>query len=374
VLSVTPKGDRLIHPSAEILPAVTGRNRASLPVQYRRRCDHCLSIKYLPKGKRRAPAHLYIAEAFRSVCVAPRPSCEANLKQEEAVGKVNRLIAVQVVIEMNRPTTPFVWPLIKISLFWFLCGRFASRLAVTFGLPPVPFIYIATAAFALYAASLWFRTALSDGVDTRLRFGAVAGLLIGILIFASLRQINVHPSLSLLMTEHPTNATVEGSSFRAMRPIEHLAEATRLVFESHQQAALAEARRHLASIQTTSPEYPSAEALKRIIEKRSDEWSGDAGRDFVARPIEVVARARTSDGLRLVLRNNGKRSVMRIRYRLSYFRAADGWYLPPDRQSEIAAQIRPSETRTVDISDNLLKRGSFYASFDLESWQLSPTS
>ena len=277
---------------------------------------------------------------------------------------------------MNRPTTPFVWPLIKISLFWFLCGRVASRLAFSFGLSSVPFIYIATAAFALYAASLWFRTALTDGVGTRLRFGAVAGLLIGILIFGSLRQTNLHQSASLLVSKDSTvgtNGTAD-KFFKAMRPIEHLAEATRLVFESHQQVALAEARRHLASIPRTAQEYPSAEALGEIIEKRSNELSGDIVRDFVAHPIQVIARARTTDGLRLVLRNNGKRSVTRITYRLSYFRAADGWYLPPDRQSEIAEQIRPNETRTIEISDNLLKRGSFYASFDLESWQLSPTS
>jgi hypothetical protein len=93
---------------------------------------------------------------------------------------------------MNRPRIPFVLPLVKIAVIWFLCGYAASRVAVTFGLSFVPIVQIATAAFALHSASLWFRTALRDGVSPRLRLGGVACLIIGGLMFFSLHQINVH--------------------------------------------------------------------------------------------------------------------------------------------------------------------------------------
>ena len=275
---------------------------------------------------------------------------------------------------MNRPRIPFVSPLVKIALIWFLCGYAASRVAVTFGSSPVPIVQIATAAFALHSASLWFRTALSDGVSPRLRLGGVACLIIAGLMFFSLHQINLHNYGFGTLTPQLDPSDESGAAFKALRPIEHLAAATKLVFEDQNQKALVQARRHLSSIPNTAEEYGSAEALRRVVESRSNELLSENQRGLIALPIQVIARDRTSDGLRLVLRNNGKRAVTRIKYRLAYFRILDGWYVPPDKHSEIAQTIPPNETRTVQISDDLVRRGVLYAFFDLISWQASPTS
>ncbi len=157
----------------------------------------------------------------------------------------------------------------------------------------------------------------------------------------------------------------------SMQPVDHLAAAAQLIFVKETHDSLVEARRHLLSIPQPAAEYKSAQALLHVEQSRLDEVKvrKDARTNEKA-PIEIIASEQTEHGLRVTLRNNGKKSVRNIRYHVSYFRAADGWHIEPDEESLITKEIPPRETWTLELSGKTFVKGLVYGSFTVVSWEV----
>ena len=157
------------------------------------------------------------------------------------------------------------------------------------------------------------------------------------------------------------------------QPVDHLAAAAQLIFVKETQESLAEARHHLLSIPKRAAEYKSAQALLHVAQSRQEETKirKDVGVNEKT-PIEIIATEQTERGLRVTLRNNGKKSVRNIRYHVSYFRAGDGWHIDPDKESLITNEIPPHETQTLEFPDKNFVKGLVYGSFTVVSWEVGP--
>jgi hypothetical protein len=272
------------------------------------------------------------------------------------------------------------WPLLKASILWFLLGLGASRLAVLLGNSPYPFAVFATVGFLLHFATVWLRVASIDGVSARLRVSVVACFLFGVAMFTTLRQTDndwvdaVLDAFGLIEQEGNRAAVDAGGLFKRMPPVEHLVAANKLIFVKGTKEALDEARQHLASISPRAAEYKSAQALLHVADTRLKEIELQNGQKPAKVPVRIVARERTDDCLRVTFRNDGEKPVRRIRYSAAYFRVADGWHVEPDKHAEIVDAVRPQETRTIEVCDDVLTGGAFYAFLSVVGWEVVPIS
>ena len=155
---------------------------------------------------------------------------------------------------------------------------------------------------------------------------------------------------------------------------EHLAAASDLIFKNGTQVAINQALQHLRTISPMAQEYKSAQALLQVAETRLTELGVQDGRVQTKIPIQIIARDRTDDRLRVTFRNVGQKTVKRFRYNISFFRVADGWHVEPDRQSEIDSPLAPWQTHTIEITDDVLTRRAFNASIAVVGWEVVPTS
>jgi hypothetical protein len=275
------------------------------------------------------------------------------------------------------------WPLLKAAVLWFLFGLGSSRLAIALGSPPYPFALFATFAFVLHVAIVWLRVALVDGVTARLRMSVLACFLFGLAMFTTLRQTDnalLDAGLGALgLKELAGNQTpVKADSIlKRMRPTEHLVAANKLIFTKRTQEAIDEARQHLASISPRTTEYKSAQALLNVADTWMNEFESPKTQNRLKTtkaPILVVARDHSDECFRATFRNVGPKPVRRIRYRVAYFRMADGWHVEPDKQSVVADAVGPLETRSVEVCDDVLTGRDFYAFFSVAGWEVVPTS
>jgi hypothetical protein len=280
----------------------------------------------------------------------------------------------------TRRAAGVTWPLVKAALICFLLGLGVSRLAWTVGISPVPFALLATIAFAVCVVVVWLGVVLSDGISARLFVSVVACLLFGVVMLVTLRQPKnpfVDSFLGMFGSaqQGADRATIlVGQAFKKMLSNEHLATASDLIFEKGTQYALNEARQHLRSIPPMAMEYKSAQALLQVADIRLNEFQVQSGRQQTKTPIQIIARDRTDDRLRVTFRNVGHQTVRRFRYSIAFFRVTDGWHVEPDKQSEIADPLGPWQTRTVEISDDVLTRREFNASVAVVGWEVVPTS
>jgi hypothetical protein len=258
---------------------------------------------------------------------------------------------------------------VKAAGFWFIFAQGAVLLAQSLDISPVRFVYFASVAFALQSIVVLVSAFIVDGFSWRLFFGAAACFFVGMEIFSPLPLIGVDYSVGPDWLFRNRNTTGN------VRPVEHLAAAAQLIFKGETQESLAEARRHLLSIPQPAAEYKSAQALLHVAQSREDEVKvrKDA-RASERAPIEIIKSEQTKRGLQVTLRNNGRKSVRNIRYHVSYFRAADGWHIGPDKESMITVEIPPHETWTLELYDKNLVKGLAYGSFTLVNWEVGPES
>ena len=275
-----------------------------------------------------------------------------------------------------RPNS-LVWPLVKVAGFWCVLAQFALILSYTLDISPVPFVYFVTAAFALQSVSVLLGALFADGLSWRLFFCAGVCFVVGIGIFTALplREVEYVAGPGWLFRSIAGSGEDRNRTAANRQPVYLLSAAAQLIFEKETQESLAEARRHLVSIPQQSTEYRSAQALLHVVQSRQDEVK--IRKDIHANeeaPIEIIASQQTEHGLRVTLRNNGKRSVRNIRYHVSYFRAADGWQIGPDKESLIIIEIPPHETSTLDLYDKNVVKGIIYGSFTVVKWEVGPVS
>jgi hypothetical protein len=285
-------------------------------------------------------------------------------------------------LPLMRTSRSVAWPLFKAGLLWFLFGLVSSRLAMALGSPPYSFALFATLAFVVHVAIVWLRVALLAGVTARLRVSMVVCFVFGLAMFTMLRQSDnalLEVGLGALrLTERGTRTQVTTDSlFERMRPPEHLVAANKLIFTKGTQQAIDEARQHLVSISPRATEYKNAQALLHVADTRLNEFETPTrqnGEKTTKRPIHVVSREQTNGCFQATFRNIGEKDVRRIRYKVAYFRVADGWHVEPDKQSMIVDAVPPLGTRTVEVCDDVLTTHDFYAFFSVVGWEVVPTS
>ena len=279
----------------------------------------------------------------------------------------------------TRHAASATWPLLKAALICFLIGLGVSRSAWTVGISPVPVALLATVAFAVCVVTIWLGTVLVDGISGRLFVSVVGCLLFGVVMLITLRQ----PKNRFADAFFETFSSVEqgadqatllvDKAFRTMLSGDHLTAASDLIFVQGTQPAVNQAEQHLLSITPTDKEYKSAQALLQVAETRLNEFKVQSGRQQTKVPVQIIARDRTDDRLRISFRNVGQQTVRRFRYSIAFFRVADGWHAEPDKQNEVIEPLGPWQTRTVEISDDVLTRREFNASVTVVGWEVVPT-
>lgn len=270
------------------------------------------------------------------------------------------------------------WPLFQAIVIWFLLGLAASRLAIFYGTSPLPFALCFSIGLVAHVVMISLRVALIHGPSAKLRLSVVAGFLLAGGMFATLRETEnrfidtiMDPLMPAEQKAYRAFVNVD-ETFKRILPPQNLAAANNLVFaKGTQRQALDEALQHLRSIPPSAGEYKSAQALLQVAEMRLRQLQADV-HDAAKVPIEIVGLDRSDNSLRVTFRNIGQKTVRRLRYSISYFRVADGWHVEPDSQSEIVAAIRPRETRTIEIHDDVLTGGAFYVSLSVMGWEAVP--
>jgi hypothetical protein len=280
----------------------------------------------------------------------------------------------------KRQNTGVTWPLLKAAILCFLLGLAVSRSAWIVGISPLPFALLATLGFVVCVVTVWLGVVLIDGVSARLCATVIACVFFGLVMLLTLRQPNnrfVDAFVGIFgsVQEGADRATVlVDQAFKTMLSDQHLAAASDLIFLKGTQVALNQARLHLRSIPPMAQEYKSAQALLQVAETRLNELEIQSGQRQTKIPIQIIARDRTDDRLRVTFRNVGQKTVKRFRYSISFFRVTDGWHVEPDKQSEIDDPLAPWQTRTIEISDEVLTGRAFNASLAVVGWEVVPTS
>jgi len=271
------------------------------------------------------------------------------------------------------------WSLVKVTGFWCVFAQSALLLTYMLGISPVRFFYIAAAGFGLQSIFVLLEGLFADGFSWKLFFSAAVCFALGMGIFSPLPLLKVDYAAGPAWLFRGVAGWREDGKTNAQslqaEPVNQLAAAARLIFENETQESLVEGRRRLLSIPQPAAEYKSAQALLRVAESRLNEprFQKDVGAKKKA-PIESITSEQTEHGLRVTLQNNGNKSVGNIRYRVSYFRAVDGWHLEPDKESVIIKEIPPHQTRTFELSDKNIVKGLIYGSFAVVNWKVGPMS
>ena len=274
----------------------------------------------------------------------------------------------------------FAWPLVKAAAIWFIVAQLASIVAPTIDTSPKVFGYLAIAGFGVQVLGLLLGSVMSYGFSWRLGVIAAVCLAVGAGIFSSLPDFSLDgvPGADWITRriESEKNAVKtpnrEPAPDKTTAPRDQLGRTAELIFEKETQESLAKARQYLLSIAVVSPMYKNAQALLKIVELRLSET--DPGNDAQAkkkRPLQAVSVEQTGHGLRVALRNNTDQIIRNIHYRISYFRAADGSLIEPDKESLILIDIPPAVTRNFELNDERLKLG-VYGAFQLFTWDLEP--
>jgi hypothetical protein len=175
----------------------------------------------------------------------------------------------------------------------------------------------------------------------------------GVGIFSTLTQ---NPSFKNV-SRKPTGAfdtfyalfDQDQKTFSSLAPVQHLSQASRLIFENPTRDSLAQARKHLRAIPTLALEYASAQSLMKaadarehLIEVKSVKLKPScAARCYASggcassTPVEVIDTDRTKEGWRVTVRNNTSAAIRHIRLDTTCF-TGQGWQIEFDgNESEL---------------------------------------
>jgi hypothetical protein len=273
----------------------------------------------------------------------------------------------------------FAWPLAKAAGFWFVFAQAAEFVAPAIATSPRVFAYVAIAGFGVQALGLFLGSVMAYGFSWRIGVIAIVGAALGFGIFSTLPTIALDNAATPNWLSHAIESAWtaggllgEGPVARTPPPNDQLGSTAQLVFSKETQESLAAARRFLLSIPERSPVYKSAQALLAVVERRLEEIKTGKNADREeTRPIHIISIEQTGHGLRVRLRNNTGQPVESIRYRISYFRMADGMLLEPDKESLMLIDIPPHVTWSFELNDEQLKHGVFGA-FQVLGWNVEP--
>jgi hypothetical protein len=276
---------------------------------------------------------------------------------------------------------------IKVLVVWFFLARALLVIGISNGIPDTTVWALDILFFVLTALYVFVRESVSQGLSVRMFVFAVMLGAGGVGIFSSLprnlhlkemakQQFPLIGSLHTLMGDDDEKALID------MRPFEHLAKASKLIFANATSESLTQARRHLRRIPTTAVEFPSAQQLlkaadlrAKVIELRSagaKDASGvkDASQQANApATVEIVEVERNSKGWRVTVRNTTSTSVGHLQYEVTCFNSG-GWQINLDHQLPVSENvIRPDQSMTFNIGPDMVPRDAAYVSVQIVSWK-----
>ena len=273
---------------------------------------------------------------------------------------------------MSGQRKSIVWHLLKVAGLWFAVGQAAVIAANTYGLPSKPFTYLAMAIFFLHSVLVIYDTSSSNDTGSgKLYSGGITIVLVGGVIFLSLRATQTddfqgaRKRTAFILRDFSDWVAGTDQTIHDMGARDHLAAAVKLIFEQGTRLALNLARQHLQRIPPNAVEYASAQNLLSIADARLREL------DKIVKgqsPIEITRREQEDGRYRVTVRNSGSFSVKNVHYRVTYFRIPSGFHVEPDTEGVISKPLRPQESRTVEVVDDILET-PVHASFSIVNWE-----
>jgi len=267
---------------------------------------------------------------------------------------------------------------IKVLVIWFFLARAIFVVGASYGVPPASLWTTDIAFFGLTVLYVMVRESVNEGMSASVLIYLLLLPAGGFGIFASLPR-NIKEMVQEPKGVFESFQTVFDSDQRAlvgMPPIEHLARASKLIFENPiTEQSLALARRHLRRIPSTAVEFPSAQALLKVADLRSLELQGSKlGNEEsidTGQAVEVIGNERTEKGWKVTVRNNTARSIQGVRYEMYCFNS-EGWQIELDRQRPPLTHVIPSNKSWTFIVDrDGVPPETVNASFSILSWKVS---
>jgi hypothetical protein len=275
---------------------------------------------------------------------------------------------------------------VKVLLIWFFVSRAIFVVGVANKIPPANVLAIDALLFGVTALYVCVRETISEGITGGL-FVAVMLTAGGVGIFSTLTQ---NPSFKSV-SRKPTGAfdtfyalfDQDQKTFSSMAPVQHLAQASRLIFDNPTRDSLAQARKHLRAIPKLALEYASAQSLMKAADAREHlievkniklkpsvpRASTPAPSAASSTPVEVIDTERTNDGWRVTVRNNTSAAIRHIRLDTTCF-TGQGWQIEFDgNESELEGTLASKGTFTFIIDDNLMPPNATYALFEIVGFE-----
>jgi hypothetical protein len=282
-----------------------------------------------------------------------------------------------VSVAKDNQATPGVVSFIKIAAFWFILLHVSTIVLNSAGVSSKFLPHYAVGGFAIHSL-LGIFSLMTAGSLSRFLLVILACLIGGFGIFGSgaiTRAMNIADTRDFLAdatTDLAGTLTGANRAFRRMSPVEHLAEAAKLIFEEESTESLELAQRHLRNITAGTPQYPGARRLLEVARNQAEEFENANKPAGDAPVIQILRRERKNDALVITLRNNGKKPVRNIAYHISYFEARTGEPVGDDMQSRISNVLNPQETRTFEVPTSVA--GTARAAFSLVGWEVDAGS
>lgn len=265
---------------------------------------------------------------------------------------------------------------IKVLVVWFFLARAILVVGVANGIAESSLWTVDIMLFTLTALYVLVRESVTDGLSAKLLAFAMVLTAGGIGIFASLpRNLGLKdmvqqpiPGIGSL----PTLMDGDDTAAIDMRPVEHLARATRLIFDNPTIESIALARRHLLKIPPTAREYPSGVALQKAADVRMEQLQFKDSRatrssGASSQAIEVIGSERTPEGWMITLRNTSNNRIGNITYELDCFDSG-GWRTASRTQATALEKVMtPHETMAINFGLDVVPQSTVYASFKVVS-------
>jgi hypothetical protein len=268
---------------------------------------------------------------------------------------------------------------IKVLVVWFFLARALLVIGISNGIPDTTVWALDILFFVLTAIYVFVRESVSQGLSVRMFVFAVMLAAGGVGIFSSLPR-NLHlkemakQQFPLIGSLHTMMGDDDEKALIDMRPFEHLAKASKLIFANATIESLTQARRHLRRIPTTAVEFPSAQQLlkaadlrAKLIEFRSAGVKDASPQDNST--VEIVEVERNSKGWRVTVRNTTSTSVGHLQYEVTCFNSG-GWQINLDHPLPVSENvIRPDQSMTFNIGPDMVPRDAAYVSVQIVSWK-----
>ena len=271
---------------------------------------------------------------------------------------------------------------IKVLVVWFFLARAILVVGVANGIEESTLWTVDIMLFVLTALYVLVRESVTDGLSSKLLGFGVLLIVGGIGVFASLpRSLGLKDMVQQPISgigSLPTLTDGDDAAIVDMRPVEHLARASRLIFDNATIESIGLARRHLLKIPPTAREYSSGLALQKAADLRMEQLQfkdSRATRNTGAstQGIEVIGIERTPEGWMITLRNTTNNRLANIKYEMDCFDSG-GWRVDSRNQATALDKVMmPHETMTVDFGFDVVPRNTVYASFNVLSWETAKT-